>query len=137
MDKIQEQQIIEGNKLIAEFMGTPHAEFKSDKSELNGAIFYCEKDNSFWDYDPVLWLSYNTDWGILMPVVEKIEVEQGCIIEMWLSLGKGCRINRLQPKGSNPITIPFIAESNSLIECVYSAVIQFITWYTTTQTKNK
>ena len=124
MDKIQEQQIIEGNKLIAEFMGYYCLNEYARHEQHGSVVNYSE-------------MEYRTSWGWLMPVVEKIESEQGCIIEMWLSLGKGCRINRLQPKGSTPITIPFIAESNSLIECVYSAVIQFITWYTTTQTKNK
>jgi hypothetical protein len=61
-----------------------------------------------------------------MPVVEKIE-SMGTIIEIWLSLGKGCRIT----KGSfkEPIKTIAATESNSTIEAVWMAVIEFIKWY--------
>lgn len=72
-------------------------------------------------------LRYHNDWNWLMPVVEKIE-RMGCIIEIWLCLGKGCRIT----KGSFKAPVVEIAntESNSAIEAVYSAVLSFLTYFT-------
>lgn len=115
--------IVEGNKLIAEFIGI------SDFTLNEFDKFLVTDNNKVIGYFSYEDLKYHTSWDWLMPVVEKIEVEQGCIIEIWLSLGKGCRINRLQPKGSNPITIPFSYESNSTIEAVWHTVVQFIKWY--------
>lgn len=56
-------EILEGNKLIAEFMGMT-------KTETTQGIFYTTTS------DPYEWhetnLTYHHDWKMLMPVVEKI-----------------------------------------------------------------
>jgi hypothetical protein len=109
------EQILEGNKLIAEFVGYKQHNHGSYKTfEIDGRHIY----------ESVV--QYNTKWEWLMPVVEKIE-SMGTIIEIWLSLGKGCRIT----KGSfkDPIKTIATTESNSTIEAVWLAVIEFIKWY--------
>lgn len=65
---------------------------------------------------------YHQSWDWLMPVVEKIE-SLGAIVEIWLSLGKGCRIYFLKERNE------FIHESNSTIEAVFEAVYAFVEWY--------
>jgi hypothetical protein len=71
------------------------------------------------------------DFNRLMPVVEKIE-GMGCIVEIWLSGGKGCRITKVMSK-TKSWTVPI--ESNSTIETVYKAVVEFIKWYNENKTK--
>jgi len=120
-----EEQILENNKLIAQFMG-----YMPTSKEIGEQTF----THDTMEKGTVIWLSqfkYHSSWDWLMPVVEKIETEQGCIIEMWLSLGKGCKINRLQSKSEGGI-LHFANESNSLIEAVCQSVVEFIKWYNIT-----
>lgn len=125
-------KILESNKLIAEFMGTYNGcdHYGSDKIFVNDTPVKVEptKIKSF---------KYHSSWDWLMPVVEKIENEHGCIVEMWLSLGRGCRICKVNSKGKGPIN--FSHESMNLIKCVHISVIEFIkyTLYLTPQTNNQ
>lgn len=111
---------IENNKLIAEYMNQPYEEF-------NGSIALSEANEGVLYYDPIIYLNYDKDWSLLMPVVEKIESQGATIVEIWLSLGKGCRIT----KGSFKKPIKTIAntESNSLIEAIYMAVVEYVKWH--------
>lgn len=78
--------------------------------------------NGYWL--PIKKLKYHKSWDWLMPVVEKIE-QSGCIVEIWLSLGKGCRIQR--PTATQP-SIAIVEESNSTIDAVYKACYQVIVY---------
>lgn len=102
--------IQEKNEKIAKFMNLPLSrklpKFATDE----------------WVDVPFKYWKFNEDWNLLMDVVEKIE-SLGAIVEIWLSLGKGCRIYFLKERNE------FIHESNSTIEAVYEAVYQFIEWY--------
>jgi hypothetical protein len=69
------------------------------------------------------YLSEWITWNDTMPVVEKIE-SMGTIIEIWLSLGRGCRI----VKAGQILSIAN-TNSNSTIEAVLLAVIEFIKWH--------
>lgn len=115
---------IENNRLIADFMqlelskevlGTTKSYYKIKGYQRHDSLI--ASDDEF---------EYHLSWDWLMPVVEKIEL-QGCIVEIWLSLGKSCRIT----KGSfkKPIITIANTESNSLIEAVYNAVVDYINWY--------
>lgn len=105
------------NALIAEFMGLRfHKIGWVDVCHIDGN-YECEK------------LKYHTSWDWLIPVVEKIE-QQGCIIEIWLSLGKGCRIQKPITQGES---YQAVMESNSTIEAVWLTVIEYITWYNSTK----
>lgn len=90
---------IEGNKLIAEFMGlkvNPNEDYY--KNHVN----------------------YSSCWSYLMPVVEKIENGQFSVqIE-----NKDCIIWRTNPRKEFRI---FQAETKT--QAVYKVVIEFIEWY--------
>jgi len=128
-----QEERIEGNKLIANFI---HRVFPLIR----------EKDIFRW-YDPpevvkigrsIIWTEhpileytsakahFHEDWNWLMPVIEKIE-KTGCIVEIWLCLGKGCRITKGNFK--TPIQTISNTESNSTIGAVWLAVVEFIKWY--------
>lgn len=68
-----EQEIIEGNKLIAEFMGVRF-------SNIDGFYYYGNLMYTIPVLHPNVWrlsaseLKYHTSWGWLMPVVEKISL---------------------------------------------------------------
>ena len=111
--------IIENNKLIAEFMG-----FIADKSfevklvdGINTSYYYYKDDVMCLPET----MRYNSSWNWLMEVVEKIE-----------SLGNDILItsNYIQityDKGEKFITIEL--EGNIKIFAVYNACIEFIKWY--------
>lgn len=105
---ITEEQVIEGNKLIAEFMEFQYDRWLFDKQTL--AIEDC---------------GYHTSWDWLMPVVEKIE-QHGCIVEIWLSIGGGCRIQKPETKIKSWQTV---YESNNTLEAVWLAVVEFIKYW--------
>lgn len=107
------EQELEGNKLIAEFMGLIFNGHHWELPQLHGRNKIYEE------------LKYHSSWDWLMAVAEKIE-QTGCIIEIWLSLGKGCRITKVTSKIKSWQTV---MESNSTIEAVWLAVIEFIKWY--------
>ncbi len=115
----------EENKLIAEFMGWTQ---QMDVTErFYGAWFDENNIRKAWsEYQGNEPLLFDSSWDWLMPVVEKIE-GMGCIVEIWLSLGKGCKI----VKGSFKTPLITIAntESNSTIKAVYEAVVDFINWH--------
>lgn len=69
-------------------------------------------------------LDYHESWNSLMPVVDKIG-KQGCIVDMWMSLGGGCKI--MKPKASPSMISTY--EEETLIEAVFNAVLQYINWY--------
>jgi len=114
------------NELIAEFMGWkcyPENKsysypqwYKPDPKDL--------RKKGQWKGYPHQ-LAFDLSWDWLMPVVEKIEKTTTYVIEIWLSGGKGCRICF----NNNGKLNSFIGESNSTIEAVYDAVLQFIKWH--------
>ena len=60
------QEILQGNKLIAEFMGgKPMGGFVKDESELDGYAF---KNRNYMFKE----LKYHSSWDWLMPVIAKI-----------------------------------------------------------------
>ena len=120
---MENQTILEGNKLIAEFMGGKY-----------------DKDTNFPIHPNDIWLpthgivncatiesgngriiQYHTSWDWLMPVVEKIEnFNDGCtlcIIE-----DERCHIN-------TQTNFEVDSVGYTKIEAVYNAIIEFIKWY--------
>lgn len=108
-----QEEILEGNKLIAEFMGYDY--FKNhyihrDSNTPIGNMFTEDK------------IQYHSSFDWLMPVVEKIEalgysvfIQNDCC---WL------RVARAGMK------IPIITHlSDNKITSTYKAVIEFIKWY--------
>lgn len=106
------EEIIEGNRLIAEFMGLPHHYDTDD----NLMFEHCE-DSLIYPQD----LGYHTSWDWLMPVVEKIEtLEDGdaiVTIEM-----DNCQIVYGLDNAA-------LFDTSDKIGNTYAAVVEFIKWY--------
>lgn len=128
--KMTEKETLQGNKLIAEFLG-----FKRDISCKDFAIPYWYKKTKdgkcFFGYDSQL--KYHESWNWLMPVVEKINLlaidnygEMNVIIA-----ANECVIGE---DYSNPIIKVVRDFDNPLIDMVYKACIQFIQWYNENKT---
>lgn len=105
--------ILEGNKLIKDFMN--HTEFNTLEDKLQ----------------------YHSSWGWLMPVVEKIEgMGFHTIIGKIPRLEPYCNINFKESQIIDGITeSKVMGQCEKKIDAVWSAVIQFIQWYTTQSTK--
>lgn len=120
------ENVIENNKLIAEFMGfeqkplgyydcVNHYEFVREIDGSARQVQYFKPEQ----------MRFHSDWAWLMPAVEKIE-NIGPYIKIH---DMSCRIAMI--KSYNPTVYQFECEVNgqTKIEAVHSAVIHFITWY--------
>lgn len=108
---MEDNEILEGNKLIAEFMGV----------EIGGPFQWRPGATT-----PLMgkMLAYHSDWGWIMPVVEKIESLKYCVkIEM-----QSCLIYRIS---SGPIEELYYDGTNAetKILAVYHRIVEFIKWY--------
>lgn len=74
------------------------------------------------------WPYFHQNWNELIKVIERIELV-GAIVEIWLSLSRGCKI--MIPK-NDPVIIAS-DENINLTDAVYNSVLQFIDWYNTTK----
>lgn len=114
---MEQKEIIEGNKLIAEFMGAEksfygdYMIFTIDNPQYTGKINHSD-------------IKYHTSWDWLMPVVEKIE-ENGCQIEIELY---SCYVINSE-KLLDEMNILFQAHCDSKIKAVYEVVVSYIRWY--------
>lgn len=139
------QEKIEGNKLIAEFMGATPLE--NDNHWFKGLDPYPHpmRETS---------LEYHTSWDWIMPVVEKIKnfkerrengelrffssinisIESSNYMGYWFYLiGSITYCHNLQiPHTYTKVEIPAISirkDSSTLLEHVFIGIINFITWY--------
>tara|TARA_R110002020_G_scaffold29265_13_gene92535 strand:+ start:3294 stop:3707 length:414 start_codon:yes stop_codon:yes gene_type:complete len=118
----QENELLENNKLIAEFMGMDS--FKDSLASLHQG-----KINV--DVDVYEQAQYHTSWDWLMPVVEKIEnldrlagivtINQNCCTIKSNMLGDNTIMSK--QAGSN------YQEANTKLSNTYKAVVEFIKWY--------
>jgi hypothetical protein len=116
--------MLENNRLIAEFMQLEPSVEVMGSSKLYYKIKGYQRHDSLIASEDEFEYHLSFDW--LMPVIEKIE-GQGTIVEIWLCLAKSCRITTT---GFKKPTIRIAnTESNSLIDAVYEAVIEYIKWY--------
>lgn len=126
-------EIIEGNKLIAEFM-YPNAkkEYESGDIIIEDNVFK-KVQLIFGHYDQ---MRYHKSWDWLMPVVEKIEeteknvfVQNFTIEIKWERNGLGnkhiCKILFVRKNRFNAI----VHESDSKINAVWLSVVEYIEWY--------
>ena len=105
------KNIVENNKLIADFMGY-------EKYTYRGYTMYVfEEDNHRTEVD----LHYHKNWNWLMDVVEKID-SIGYSVNISSSM---VYINSDNGRIVNPILIGV----KTKIECLYEAVVEFIKWY--------
>ena len=109
---MSEEEIIEGNKLIADFLELkPHPHDKSYYVNINGRTAIGRYDK----------LSYHSSWGSLMPVVDKIELN--CLVTI---NRLGCLIEH-----TNSIVdaIEYTLHKRSKMQSVWLAVVEFIKFY--------
>lgn len=127
-----EKDIIEGNKLIAEFCGMdcvldedclpdyPEYHWEIMGKEYN--LFY-KMSGLHWPFkDPP---NFHSNWSWLMPVVEKIN---------WMNGAQGYSfvIYRASVQVNDSMDVMFEVcadKKRTLLMCVWQSVIQFITWY--------
>lgn len=115
-----EKEIIEGNKLIAGFMGI--------KKDNFGDFYNFKSKRSIQSYLP-LKMKYHTSWDWLMLIVEKINNTRLGEQHFDVIIYKGdCHIN-------NSFEIIFeqsvMKQGETLIGCVWKSVVSFIQWYNT------
>ena len=135
---MSEQEIIEGNKLIAEFIGY----------KFNGNIVISAPldKNGFDNYDiltgyNISQAAYNSSWNWLMSVVEKIDnlnisnlnLEESSCVHAEIA-GSHIKISiRHNHTGMEDYHFLYFendyTDENSKILAVYKAVIEFIKWY--------
>lgn len=132
------KEIIKNNTFIALFMGARYVSdwrFLDNPENPPEPTYVFTKETVPTKHACYNWgaedLQYHENWNWLMPVLEKIEREHGCIIEMFWSLGRGCKIMKLDPQKhpSLEFTKTFFGEHSESILSVYIAVIQFIDWH--------
>lgn len=134
---------IEGNKLIAEFMGYYVTEF-------NGMYHFVRKEKKKPEHLNQVWefrleeSKYHESWDWLMPVVEKIESlrfngkEDEDDVEWQFSVeikNGGCVIHRDVLPQYHGTTEDFLklydCDKTDKLKSTYEAVTQFIQWYKT------
>ena len=154
---MSKQEIIEGNKLIAEFMGDFKLvkEFKPEP-DIDVTYQWLKTSNKSFGYDTTEWRDYSTDkeysdqvcynssWDWLMPVVEKVEsLELGditihsakygddiyfnCSVEIEI-ISSVCNIHLYGDMRVYKDLI-YIHDEDTKIKATYKAVIEFIKWY--------
>jgi hypothetical protein len=112
-------QIIENNKLLAEFLG-----LKQDSFNTN-LYYWLDKGRYFRENE----INFDTDWNWLMAVVEKIEDIESIDVDI---LTHGTRIYEWRSGGrviaDNCADISF----DKKIEHAYDSVVKFVKWYNST-----
>lgn len=127
-----QQEILEGNKLIAEFMGSSFKTYKKGHIRKD-SVTVCYFDDGMSPFSggvSIKNLKFHSSWDWLMPVVEKIEKDY------WVTVTTTRGISAVsihQPK----LAYEKIArvDSANKIEAVWLAVVEFIKWYN--ENKNK
>lgn len=121
----KESQVIEGNKLIGEFMGAKRSTVDGDKRYLRFPDPHAGTDTyAFYPRE----LKYHSSWDWLMPVVEKIIQIDGVDVETlnWL-------VKIKYDDGENVIVISSMdslkKKGATMIQAYYNTVVQFIQWY--------
>lgn len=135
---MSEQEIIEGNKLICEFMN-----INSDKTlSTLDRIEYCHKN--VWMFNDEWWegeLEFHKSFDLLMPVVEKIEKIYdnhhgyfGVYISSNSCSIQGTKLHLALQNLNNYGSVYFNeVKLNTKIEATWRAVVEFIKWYNSCQ----
>ena len=130
------KNIIENNKLIAEFMGVFDKILSTGNihSWSDAPFYYTREDTK----EKVIkniskYSKYSKDWNWLMKVVEKIESIEDGIYQVDI-LQEGCKILK---KCSLLIdkTVSKLEPDTTKIKSVYLACVEFIKWYNENKSK--
>jgi hypothetical protein len=116
-----DNEILEGNKLIAEFMG---GAYNKQNDDFMFVLGNCPTKHASCIWDSIL-LQYDASWEWLMPVVEKIGALPN--INVNISSFDGCNIYDDDYK--NTAKGMRIFAKGDLIKSVWLAVVEFIKWF--------
>ena len=142
------------NELIAEFMGYEYFPYRDDEKGWLHGWMHPNVNRKFGEHARKIaqsrgtflcrnhgQLRYSTSWDWLMPVVEKIEemnyvvqisawpdrkYSRGKLMESWVE--RRCKIEDEHSDGDEP-PYGFGYSTDSKIESVYKAIVEFIKWY--------
>lgn len=129
-----EQEIINSNKLIAEFEG-----FNVYNDAGTIVIDYGMDEFGNENVRPINDLHYHSSWDWLMPVVDKIRTIDSWDVQIGLIGGDGnyCLIERYDKVPGKTTSIKRYTRNRteSFIECTYNAIIEFIKIHNNTNEK--
>lgn len=111
-----EKQIIEGDKLIAEFMGISLSKQKMELVWKKGCLI----DEAT--------LSYHSSWDWLMPVVEKIE-SLNCTVGIFTGKNNKLHCMIVHFNETNTFDKKFQSVNEVKIEAVWLVIVEFLNWY--------
>ncbi len=114
---MEQEKIIEGNKLIAEFMGM--IPFENPYRKITKEDGFYRRFNEDGSIDIIGDLNFNLSWDWLMPVVEKIDGFDGVTVTM-----RGSKTVIILNDHKN-ISCHTIVRINS----TWRVVVDFIKWY--------
>jgi hypothetical protein len=131
-----ENEILEGNKLIAEFMGWEYAQNVIGNSKSS----FIYKDSGGTTYANEEMFKYHSSWDWLMPVVEKIEkdISKEPFYGFTVRIADRCCLIACHQKNKQDGVIyqtPWGFRPLLKIDAVYQAVIEFIKWYNQNKTE--
>ncbi len=137
---MSEQEIIEGNKLIAEFMGavTPKTAPEIISSYIkNDEVWYGDNTTPNGQYESafkIFDLKYHSSWEWLMPVFEKIQyITDYCsdLLDGYYNFDFQIDLlNGVDFKvGKERIYLQTAYSPGQLIDAVWSGIIAFIKWF--------
>ena len=115
------QQIKDGNKMIAEFMGLSYKAKTEHPLVFPDGLWMDKKTKVGYNE-----LFYHSSWDWLMPLVEKIERMGGHI-----TIGTNkieCQFQDF--RGSSKVGFGY-----TKIQCVWEVIVEFIKWYNTQNPK--
>lgn len=118
-----EKEIIEGNKLISEFMG-----MKSGDSHKYPLSPWIQSNGNN--------LEYHSNWSWIMPVIEKIESDSHCNFSIssqieYIDDDSKVIIHQDIAVYYDVECIVDLTSKSTKIEALWLAIIQFIKWYNT------
>jgi len=129
-----QEEIKEGNRIIAEFMGEPiwaptwndgdthFNSYRNTKEECQALIDSSPYLLGSKAYPEMKKLYYNTDWNVLMPVVEKIES-----LGYWVRIEKDtCLIYRVPFESDKEGAHFCVVKETTKKLAVFKAVVQFL-----------
>jgi hypothetical protein len=128
---VKKEEIIEGNKLIAEFMGIKNV-FEYTNKEGESIGLYIGEEDGYVDYRcDIQWIGYNDDWNQLMPVIEKVKEiklpERYGNVSYSIDYAEWIVWHKTIPGDLNQAQ--FISNHENLLEANFDAVVEFIRWY--------
>lgn len=124
-----EKEIIEGNRLIADFYSVGHKKYPNEIVNVMSYGFDPPIDGSQWWHESKL--KFHSSWNWIMPVVEKIvSLDIDFCADLLAKSERNYQYNVFIEKANgSSITSVKNIYGETMIITFWKAVIQFIQWY--------